>query len=205
MHSTEYDKKDELQKLVIAKQWKLHVTRTAYLLIDMHGETIAHYESADLPDYWKASTHYVDIFNSANLWDEQEFYHELCALADCLPPGMLPTPPLEKMGNQQSIQCLAAQRVEYKTIYIDVTTNFDMSELIEDDMEALGAFEARVPAHLDPITSAGAALGAYHNTIPIKHLDCFDFSVYDETGMALTPDYDADWYDLADTHRACLN
>jgi len=88
---------------------------------------------------------------------------------------------------------------------IKILANVAVDDLYEEDAEAIGNFEARVPAHLEGSIAASAALGAYHNTIPIKYLDCFDFSVYDEDGRSLTPDYDADWYELAEQHGAQLN
>ena len=109
------------------------------------------------------------------------------------------------MSHQTFIPCPAIPSVEYKSIFIDVTANVAVDHLYEEDEEAIGKFEARVPAHLEGSIAASAALGAYHNTIAIKHLDCFEFSVYDEDGKSLTPDYDADWYELAEKHGAQLN
>ena len=124
---------------------------------------------------------------------------------DYLLKAILPINHPDNMSHQHFIQCLDTLDVEYKTLYIDVTTNVDVDDLYEEDIEAIGIFEARVPAHLEASIAASAALGAYHSNIPIKHLDCFEFSVYDEDGTELTPDYDADWYELADKHHACLN
>ncbi len=50
--------------------------------------------------------------------------------------------------------------------------------------------------------AAVAALGAVHSVVPIKYMGCFESSVFDEDGYEITPDYDLDWYDTADEHKA---
>ena len=85
-----------------------------------------------------------------------------------------------------------------------VTTWEDFEDLYEEDRGALGCFEVRVPCHLSPQIAAGAAMGAFHSTIPIKYLDCFEYKVYGEDGCIVEPCYDADWYSLAAEHHAFL-
>jgi hypothetical protein len=109
------------------------------------------------------------------------------------------------MNHQPILQSPDTPDDEYKTLYIEVTHECNIDDIFEEDQEALGSFEARVPAHLEGSIAAGAALGAYHNTIPIKYLCGFEYTVTDENGYKLTIDYDADWYLLAEMHGASLN
>jgi hypothetical protein len=61
-----------------------------------------------------------------------------------------------------------------------------------------------VPRYLSPSLAAVAAMGAYHEVVPINYLTCFDFIVWDEYGSEVTPDYDVDCYDIAEECSAKL-
>lgn len=79
---------------------------------------------------------------------------------------------------------------------------YDIEDLYEEDQESVGIFFIVLPRGLPPRIAAAAAMGAYHNTMPIKYLDSFEFTVYNEDGYEVEPDWDADWYELAKIHGA---
>jgi len=77
--------------------------------------------------------------------------------------------------------------------------DFDPEFIYPEDWAAPGYYEVMVPANMDDTTAASCAMGGFHSTVPIKHLDVFEFTVYDESGRyELEPDYDQDWYELAE-------
>lgn len=96
-------------------------------------------------------------------------------------------------------------KTDFMPVYIEVTTWQDFDDLYEEDQGALGSFKVCVPRHLSPSIAAAAAMGAFHSTIPIKYLDSFEYEVSDQNGRVIEPDYDADWYDLAEEHQAFLD
>lgn len=98
----------------------------------------------------------------------------------------------------------ADYEAKFMSMYVHVTTNEDIEDLYEDDQYALGTYEVIVPRSLSPSLAAAAAMGAYHDEIPIKYLTCFDFLVWDEYGREVTPDYDVDWYEIAEECKAEL-
>jgi hypothetical protein len=117
----------------------------------------------------------------------------------------LPINQRDNMSHQLSNPHPDIPTVEYKTLYIEVTHECNIDDIFEEDQEALGNFEARVPAHLEDSIAAGAALGAYHSTIPIKYLWGFEFAVRKAGCSRITPDYEADWYLLAEIHGAYID
>lgn len=117
--------------------------------------------------------------------------------------AILPFDHLDDMSHQQSIQNPDTPNEEYITIYLDVTTNVDCEDYYEEDLEAVGTFEVRLPGQPDDSTAAGIALGAYFINITNKHLERYQFSCHDEAGKMLMLDYHTDWYDLAEKYLGC--
>ena len=91
---------------------------------------------------------------------------------------------------------------EHELFYVVISTEADFCDLYDEDREALGCYKVRVPSGVEPSVAAVAALGAVHSVVPIKHLCCFESRVFDDDGQEVTPDYDLDWYDTADEHKA---
>lgn len=108
------------------------------------------------------------------------------------------------MTNLSQFQTPAKARTEYTSLFIEVSTRERLENIFEEDRDALGHFEVAVPSHLPSNIAAATAMGAYHNTVPIKYLGCFEYTIRDGRGREVAPDYDADWYELAEEHKAFL-
>jgi len=90
---------------------------------------------------------------------------------------------------------------QWRPLYVQAAfvEDFDPDYIYPEDWAAPGYYEVMVPADMDDTTAASCAMGGFHSTVPIKHLYMFEYTVYDGSGhYELEPDYDQDWYELAE-------
>lgn len=108
------------------------------------------------------------------------------------------------MNQSPNYQTRADLEKDFMTMYVEVTTWEKFEDLSEEDQDALGTFDFWVPRHLPMGIAAAAALGAYHLEVPIEDTSCFEFAVFDEQGIRVQPDFDADCCELAEKYEVCM-